>query len=278
MPKAESIELTLLPGARAMLDVHARVLPQKDDLCGAFCGALAFAAAGMDERDGEPLDQDAVARAAGSLVSTVPDISILPDGETGRRDYRLTMEFIEDGARSGTTAAGVRSAIESLSEGELAAIPLGGPWTPTSLDGLFDAAAALARPVSLLANVHTSYLWGGQPSVGQILGYLFSGSLQAGHPADWQVGHFVCLIGAADGPSGRLYAVADTYPSLGSRGIHVQPRELLAAALERREQPAGGVIVAAFAEDAPAIRSAAAALGLVEEIWDNGTPEREPAS
>ena len=65
--------------------------------------------------------------------------------------------------------------------------------------------------------------------------------------------------------------MADTYPSLGDGGVHLQPQERLAAAIERREMPAGGVIVAAAAQDAPAVRASAAALGLIEELWDNGT-------
>ncbi len=275
MKAGESIDVKLLPGARALLDAHALELPQKDDLCGAFCGALALAAAGIRERDGEPLDQDAVAIAAGSLVSRVPDTEILPAGETGRRDYRLEMELIDDGSRSGTTASGVITAIDLLSRGGLAAIPLSGPWTERTLDGLFDAVALLERPVTLLANLHTGYLWGGRSSPTHILGYLFAGVAHAGPHADWQVGHFTCLIARADGPGGRLYAVADTYPSLGNRGLHVQPSELLAAAIARRERPAGGLIVVCFTEDAPAVRAAAADLGLSEGIWDNGTPDAQ---
>jgi hypothetical protein len=42
-----SLELTLLQGARELLAAHARELPQRDDLCGAFCGALALRAAGI---------------------------------------------------------------------------------------------------------------------------------------------------------------------------------------------------------------------------------------
>jgi len=55
----------------------------------------------------------------------------------------------------------------------------------------------------------------------------------------------------------------------------VQPQERLAAALARREEPAGGMIVAVFAEDAAAVRSGADALGLSEGVWDNGTMTRE---
>jgi hypothetical protein len=79
------------------------------------------------------------------------------------------------------------------------------------------------------------------------------------------------VVGRARGPRGSLYAVADTYPALGSGGVHMQPQEALATALERRDMPAVGMIVAAFAEDAATIRAGAAALGLREGIWDNGS-------
>jgi hypothetical protein len=39
--------------------------------------------------------------------------------------------------------------------------------------------------------------------------------------------------------------------------------------------PAGGVIVVAASENAPALRSDAARLGLLEGLWDNGTPTVE---
>src|SRR4029077_10108020 len=107
MQRPAPVNLTLLPGARALLRAHARELPQRDDLCGAFCGALALRAAGIDEHEGEPLDQDAVALAAGSIVSRMADRRSLPHGERGRRDYRISPPLIEDASVSGTTAGGV---------------------------------------------------------------------------------------------------------------------------------------------------------------------------
>ena len=267
--------MTLLPGARALLAVHARELPQRDDLCGAFCGALALHAAGIEEFGGETVDQDAVALAAGSVVSAIrDDPANLPLGETGRRDYRLRLPSIEDPAVSGTTAAGLARAIEQLSGRALEAIPYSGPWTAPALDGLFELAAALERPVTLLANLATRHLWGAHAAPDQLLAYLFEGA-QEGPPPDWDVGHFVCVIGRVRGPGGSLYGVADTYPSLGSGGVHLQPQERLARALERRDMPAGGMILVTFAEDAPSVRSGAGALGLVEGIWDNGTVTAE---
>jgi Family of unknown function (DUF6885) len=270
-----SLDLTLLPGARDLLAIHARELPQRDDLCGAFCASLALRAAGL-QGDG-PLDQDAVALAAGSVVSAAPDPSILPLGETGRRDYRLRLPLVEDPATSGTTAAGLIEAIERLSGERLVAIPYRGPWTVASLAGLFDLAAALQRPVALVANLATHHLWGSHPRADRLLGYLLDGDLDGPGP-DWTVGHFVCVLARVRGPRGSLYALADTYPSLGAHGVHLQPQERLAAAIERRDMPAGGVLAIVCAEDAPGMHANAGALGLVEGSWNNGSVARHSGS
>ncbi len=264
------LETTLLPGARALLALHADELPQRDDLCGAFCGALALGAAGIGDRGGEPLDQDAVALAAGSVVSRFRDAATLLPGERGRRDYRLSLPLIEDPAVSGTTAAGLVRAVEELSGGALAAIPYAGPWTAGTLGGLFEVVVALEHPVTLIANFASRHLWGAHARPDQLLDYLYGGE-PTGPPPDWDVGHFACVIGRVRGPRGSLYGVADTYPSLGSAGVHLQPQERLAAAIARREQPAGGVIAVAAAADAPTVRAGAGARGLAEGVWDNGT-------
>jgi hypothetical protein len=265
------LESVLLPGARALLERHARELPQRDDLCGAFCGALALNAAGLEQTPaGEPLDQDSVALAAGSIVSLARDPDTLPAGETGRRDYRLAIPTIDDPDISGTTAAGVAEAIGELSSGAVEALAYAGPWTAAALRGFFDAAAELERPVTLIANLATHHLWGGRPTASQVLAYLYEGVLD-GPPPDWDVGHFACVVARTEGPGGRLYAVADTYPALGDHGVHLQPEERLAAAIARPDKPAGGVIAAVASADVPALRAAAAALGLEERLWDNGT-------
>jgi hypothetical protein len=270
MARSDALDMTLLPGARQLLAVHARELPQRDDLCGAFCGALALRAAGIEQLDGEPLDQDAVAIAAGSIVSGTREAGTLPHGEAGRRDYRLSIPSIDDPDVSGTTAAGLRAAIATLSGGALEAIPYSGPWSASTLAGVFELAAALEHPVTLVANFATHHLWGGRPSVNQLLDYLFGGAA-LGPPPDWNVGHFACVFGRVRGPRGSLYGVADTYPALGDGGVHMQPQERLAAALERRDMPAGGMFVVAYADDAATVRVGAGALGLAEGIWDNGT-------
>jgi hypothetical protein len=277
MASPPALDITLLPGTRRLLELHARELPQRDDLCGAFCGALALGAASLDERAGEPLDQDAVAIAAGSVVSGVREPGVLPHGERGRRDYRLAIPTIEDADASGTTAAGLLDAIGALSDGALAAVPYRGPWSAATLAALFDAAAACERPVTLIANLATHHLWGSRASVVELLAYLLDGE-SAGPAPDWRVGHFACVTARVRGPRGTLYALADTYPALGNRGVHMQPQERLASALERRDMPAGGVLAVSFAQDADALRGAAVAAGLLEGIWDNGTVGPEAAA
>jgi hypothetical protein len=274
MTSARSIEITLLPGAEQLLARHASVLPQRDDLCGAFCGALALHAAGVRGPEGQPLDQDDVALAAGSVVSGARDAGTLPHAEAGRRDYRLQLPSVEDASVSGTTAAGLVDALASISAGRVAPIPLAGPWTVEALNGLFALAAAMERPVTLVANLATRHLWGARAGVPVLIAYLLGGEGEGPAP-DWDVGHFACVVGRIMGPRGSLYVLADTYPALGASGIHLQPPDRLAAAIDRPDMPAGGVISVVAAEDAPALRAGAAGLGLREEIWDNGTVTAE---
>jgi hypothetical protein len=270
---------TLLPGTEELLALHARELPQRDELCGAFCGALALRAAGIESADGEPLDQDAVALAAGSTISERPGAHTLPGGEAGRRDYRLLLPTVADPAVSGTTASGLVRALERLGAGQVTAIPLAGPWSGATLSGLFALACTVGEPVALLANIATRHLWGARAHPDQLLAYLLYGeaATASGPAADWDVGHFVCVVGQVAGPGGELYLLADTYPVLGHGGVHLQPRERLAAALERGEEPAGGIVALVGASDAAALRAGARELGLVQESWDNGSVAAEPA-
>jgi hypothetical protein len=277
MKRTAQLESTVLAGTRSLLAFHARELPQRDDLCGAFCGALALRATGFERWHGEPLDQDAVARVAGTVVSRVPDLAALPHGERGRRDYRLPPPLIDDAAVSGTNSAGVVAAVRELSEGRLAALAFAGPWSAQALDGMFDTVAALDQPVALIANVATRHLWGGAPRADQLLDYLLAGT-DDGPAPDWDVGHFVCVVARTRGPGASVYAIADTYPSLGRNGVHVQPRERLARALQRPGMAPGGIVAVVPDARAAAVQSAARELGLHEGAWDNGSVTAEAAT
>lgn len=259
----------MLPGAEAVAAAHAKELPQKDELCGAFWGAIALRAAGIADRDGEPVDQDAVAELAGTMLSAHPELS-LPAGEPGRRDFRLRPPVTADDAASGTSAAGVAAAVDALGGGELAAIPCRGAWTGEVVVGVLHALLEAGVPATVIANLHTGDLWDFRTDPGTLLEFLATGAAEH-RAADWKVGHFVGLAGIVEGDRGTLVAVADTYRSLGWNGWHLQPAERVAAALRRSDGNEGGLLLVVPAAQAAPVTQRMRALGLAQSHWSNGS-------
>jgi hypothetical protein len=260
----------LLPGAARLARLHGAELPQRDELCGAFCTWLALRAAGVEVED-----QDAVAQAAGSVLAPAESdhAAALPFGETGRRDYRLALPTVYDFDLSGTAAGGLVRAVEELSSGAHVAVPVAGPWSGDTVAALLDVAAA-EQEAALVLNVATRFLWGSRPSVAAVIAYLASGDADAGPGPDWDVGHFVGCWGALRGARGTLAVVADTYPRIGWGGVHLQPVERVAAALARDGMMTdGGALVLVPAARADALRAALGAAGFRLDVWDNGSPD-----
>ena len=261
------LRLTPVAGADRLAELHAAELPQKNELCGAFWATLALRSAGITT------DQDAVGLAADSVISATPSDD-LPPGETGRSDYRVALPTVEDSALSGTSVDGLIRALDSLSSGRLVVLPVAGPWTPEAVGAVLDAAAACTEPCTPIANLATRHLWGSHTSLTTLLGYLISGDADLGPAPDWDVGHFVGLFGAVQGPRGTLVIVADTYRSLGWEGVHLQPLPRLADALARKGSGRpSGVLLVGSADDAPEIERRVRAAGLQISTWDNGTPD-----
>ena len=97
--------------------------------------------------------------------------------------------------------------------------------------------------------------------------------------SEWDVGHYVAITGSLTGSQRQLLMCADTYPSLGAQGVHVQPAECLAAALNRDgAETSGGAIVAVAADRAAEIQAWAANQALAFGYWDNGAPDVAPMS
>jgi hypothetical protein len=265
------MRLTFFCGAESLLTLHAAELPQKNELCGAFWGTLALRLAGA-ALDAGPLDQDAVGLAAGSTLALHQRGDDLPPGEPGRADYRLEFPTVDDSSISGTSARGLVRALRELSSEHLAVLPVAGPWNPAAVEVVLGAAASCTQPCTVIANVATKHLWNSRPDPSVLLAYLMSGNPDLGPPSEWDVGHFVCLLGAIHGPRGTLVLVGDTYRSLGWGGLHLQPVEGLAHALNRTGSGhPSGVIFVASREDEPAITSRVKDAGLELGTWDNGS-------
>src|ERR671917_1534394 len=129
-PAAGTVRLVPEPPALAAL--HDGEMPQKDQLCGAFWGALVLAAAGY------AADQDEVALGAGTTLATGDPSEWLPPGASPRTDYRLSIPVATDEPSSGTSATGVARAVEELSGRDLAVVPVAGPWSAQTVGSLLE--------------------------------------------------------------------------------------------------------------------------------------------
>lgn len=239
-------------------------MPQKDQLCGALAGLVALRAGGI-----AVADQDEVAFAAGTVLFDGDEQS-RPAGEPSRQDFRLTLSRTSDPAQAGTSAVGLAHGIAKLGHGRLVAVPARGQWSGVRLGRLLDGVAALER-VAVLANVTTAE-FGAQDTPQRALSDYIATGVPPLWSSQWRVGHFVSLIGVLRGEVGTLVAIVDTYPSLGERGLHLQPVERVAAALNREGMSPGGVLLVVDEEDSSAARAAVVAAGLADQLWDNGSP------
>jgi hypothetical protein len=270
-------ETRLLPRAAQLARLHAEELPQKDELCGAFNTLLTLRLAGIADAAGEPLDQDTVGQAAGSVLGPEGYDEDLPPGETGRKDYRLPHPRVA-AEIAGTSAGGLVRAVAELSAGRRVAVGVTGPWTADTLAHLLETAQA-ERDAALVLNVGTRFFWGSRASVAELLAYLESGDDAAGPAPDWAVGHFVGCLGVVRGARGMLLIISDTYDTLGLHGVHLQPIERVAAALRREGMTPGGALLMLPGARRDAISSTLTRGGLELGVWDNGSLDaRQPAA
>jgi hypothetical protein len=258
-------DVILGPGNFAVL--HEREMPQKDQLCGAFWGALTLSAAG------HRTNQEEVALLAGTTLAEGDPAEWLPPGAAPRNDYASDLPLTPDGASAGTSAAGVARGIEELSGGELSVVPVAGPWTAETVVSLIEATAAIAPECVLIANLRTGLLWGSHAPARLLLDHLAGRTVEPPQP-EWDCGHFLSIAACVRGPGGALVTIRDTYPQLGLGGYHLQPAGAVAAALERGDGLEGGVLCACDARAADALAARLGEPGFELRHWDNGSPDR----
>jgi hypothetical protein len=256
-------------GPVALGALHAKAMPQKDNLCGCFWGSLVLAAAGVEA------DQDEVALESGTVLPEGDPATFVPRGQAPRRDYRVELPVAADPAEGGTAAPSLAAAVERLSGGRLAAVPVAGPWSAESVGRLVREVAAAAPDALLVANLRTGALWGTRPSPAALLGFLGGGEARAPEP-EWDVGHFVNLAGIVAAGERALVLVRDSYGGLGWAGHHLQPAAAVAAALRRDDGREGGLLCFAPAGDGEGLTERLAGAGFELRHWDNGTPARTP--
>jgi hypothetical protein len=241
---------------------------QKDNLCGPFWAARILRDFGVASWDGQPVDEDLVALRAGTVLPDSGPVGALPPGAVSRDTYRYQLPTAPIEA-SGTAATGLMKAIESASSGALRCVPVRGTWTEGRVARLVDGVRAIEGG-RLIANIRTGRLWGSRPPIATLLAEL-GGEAVADPAPDWDVGHYVELVGVIRGDRGVLVHVHDSYPSLGLEGHHLQPPRVVASALLRGDGREGGVLLVVPAARAAAAESLVADLGLDIGTWNNGT-------
>lgn len=271
---AIEIALQLIPGAAEVHEVRDDVENQRDNLCGCFWAWVALRAFDHSTLP----DEEPVAMAAGCVVPdgpTRPEFS-LPWGGTGVTaswPYREPLPTSDDDDAVGTSAHGVARAVELLSDGRVVAVPLRAQrWTAGLVTDLVSRLVAFGRPVLPVANVATKPFIGSTVSSAAVMQHLLTGAGLPTVAADWDVGHFCSIAGVLKGPAAELVVIRDTYRAMGWRGHHVQTYQSLADALDRGGTGAGGVLVLCHRPAAPDVLLAVDGLGLVDELWDNGSP------
>jgi hypothetical protein len=258
-----SVSVTRSTGPDGIAEIHAQELPQKDNLCGCFWGAIVLRAAGIAD-----VDQDRVAVEAGTTLPEGDPATFVPRGEQSRQDYRVPLPTTADSGASGTSARALAQAIEHLSAGRLIVIPVAGPWSAESVAGLVADAAGKA---TLLANLRTGLLWGSRPSTDVLLTYVTGGHVQGPGP-EWDTGHYLNLVASLHAGVRSLVVVRDSYRSLGWNGYHFQPADAIARALERGDGREGGVLCICSPEDEKCLRAQLQGGGYELRHWNNGTP------
>jgi hypothetical protein len=268
------LSLTLLPADARMAPIHRVAGPQPDNLCGPYWVSVALRAVGFPEAT----IRDA-ARMAGTCVPVAGEPrSWLPIGEPSHGGSFPELPRVQDPALAGTSIQGMLEAVEVLSAGCFRFLPIRGHagrgFDAEALGGLIEAIAA--RPmwdVIPLLNLRTGVLWGARTPLVDALTYL-AGRAVVPAPPEWDVGHFVNMAGFLRGARGSLILLRDTYPSLGAGGTHLQPVELVAAALRRGDGREGGCLLLVRSADAAGVERELKRRGFDVGPWDNGTPYR----
>ena len=245
--------MTLLPGARELLAVaRARAAPARRPVRSVLRRA---GAARRGHRRSTAGSRSTRTRwrwppAASSPASR--DAGTLPHGEA--RPARLPPGAPLDRGLATCRARprpGCSTRSPSSRAGRSRRSPTAARGTPRTLGGLFDLASALERPVTLVAQLRHPPPVGRAPE--RRPAARLSARRRARRPAA-RTGTSATSPAWSAACAGRAAACTASptpTPRWATRGVHLQPQERLAAALERRDMPAGGMIVVVVAPRTP---------------------------
>ena len=297
MTKVEFLPLT------KFLEIHREYLlmgNQMENTCGLYALTYILRALGYREHGGVEVSEDYLAYLARTRIAPEEEkarreaMLKLLYGEAsfsevaekyGRIMYRYELVTTDNPSELGTSAEGVKYALETATNGELVGVPIPsrhGDEVYFTEDSFMKLTKLLMDKISeweyqAILNLQTSLLINSISPYHDILTVILSPNpeLSIG-PNPWRVGHFVSLAGfirVIDGGSERIYfLLRDTYKNAGYRGYHVQPMSNVRRALVRDDGREGGILLIVKKGIAPKVEEAIKALGLKVGLWNNGTP------
>ena len=254
----EGVAVRLFEGAEAVDREYLKEGEQKENLCGPFAAAYILRGLGFRDHGGNFVDQEYVAYLARTRIRT---------GE--RHLYRYSLIETSSPIELGTSALGLKLAIEMVSDGKLSAVPIktsdrasGTALKGEDLERLVSYFADFDR-VQLILNLNTKYMLFGPELNRKVIAQDLHG-LQRREP----VGHFVSCAGFLYGKE-TYFVIRETYRRYG---VQVQPFESILGGLNRNDGREGGILVILPREYEEKITKDLREKGFLPSLWDNGSP------
>lgn len=255
-------QVTFLGDAKAVDEEYLREGEQKENLCGPFTAAYILRGMGFRYHNGNFVDQEYVAYLARARVSA---------GEGGLYKYPLAETLSP--AELGTSAQGLKYAIETISEGSLRVVPvktadmISGPMLKAEdLEALVEIFSRV-REVQLIFNLNTRHLLDGEDLNRKVLSIDRDAELiRAGLKKREGVGHFVSCAGFVRRGK-ALFIIRETYRRYG---VQMQPFEAVLQGLNRGDGREGGILVITTEELEEELVEELQGFDL--SLWNNGSP------
>jgi len=255
---ADGFTVRLFERAEAVDAEYLKEGEQKENLCGPFAAAYILRGLGFRYHGGNFVDQEYVAYLARTRIRT---------GEG--RLYKYSLIETSSPVELGTSALGLKRAIEAVSGGRLSVVPVkasdrasGAVLKGRDLKRLVNYFADFNK-VQLVLNLNTKYMPFGPELNRKVITHDLQG-LQRREP----VGHFVSCAGFLYGNE-TYFVIRETYKRYG---VQIQPFESILGGLNRDDGREGGILVIVPREYEEKIARDLKEEGFLLSIWDNGSP------
>ncbi|MEM0235808.1 DUF6885 family protein [Thermofilum sp.] len=285
------------------IEIHKEYIlmgDQKEETCGLYALTYILRGLGYRSHNGIDIDEDYLSYLARTRISPEEEnlrkevFTKILYGEMGpeeaiRRYWKIVRKYelptTINPAELGTSAEGVKYALETVTNGELAGVPIPsrrGNEVYFTEDKFLNLINLLVENINTwkyqaILNWQTGKLVNIVARFHDIFLVLFSKDpLMAIGLNPWRVGHFVSLAGFVkvyqNNENRTYFLIRDSYKNAGYMGYHVQPINRVREALVRDDGREGGILLIVRKEIAKEVENAIKDIGLTVGLWNNGTP------